>query len=128
MRIITSLIIVSILMMVAAPTWTYDLMQIILCEQADGVTDDQVEQMAAKWFAAAKGVKGGENLEMRLNFPVAAKAGEIDVAMMLLAPNFAEWGTFMDNYPDSAAEDVDDEYDEFIDCMDGSLWESVTVK
>jgi len=128
MRIFTSLIIVSILMMVATPAWTDEAMHIVLCEQGDGVTDDQVEQMATKWFAAAKGVKGGENLVMRLNFPVAAKAGEIDVAMMLLTPNFSEWGAFMDNYPNSPAEDVDDEFEEFLDCGDGSLWESVAVK
>jgi len=128
MSIFIRLIIVSILMVVAAPAWTDAAMHIILCDQDEEVTDDQVEQIAAEWFKAAKAVKGGENLEFYLNFPIAAKSGEVDVAIMLKAPNFSEWGAFMDNYPGSAAEDIDDKYEDELDCGDGSLWESLKIE
>jgi hypothetical protein len=104
---------VSILMMLAAPVSADMATHILLCEQDDAVTDDQVEEIAAEWFKAAKAVKGGENLEL---------------SMMLIAPNFAEWGEFMDNYPESPAEDIDDRYENEIDCGDGALWESVKMK
>jgi hypothetical protein len=128
MRVFSILIIVSILLMVAAPVWSDGAMHVILCDQDEDVTDDQVEVIAAEWFKAAKTVKGGENLEFYLNFPVAAKSGEVDMAMMLIAPSFGEWGTFMDNYPGSAAEDVDDKYEDELDCGDGTLWESMKVE
>ena len=128
MKIFTRLIIVSILMMVAAPAWTDGVMHVVLCDQDEEVTDDQVEAIAAEWFKAAKAVKGGENLALRLNFPVAAKAGEVDVAIMLIAPSFAEWGAFMDNYAGSAAEDIDSKHQDGLDCANGTLWESFKVK
>ena len=128
MRIFTRLIIVSILMMVATPAWTDGVLHVVFCDQDEDVTDDQVEAIAEEWFKAAKAVKGGENIELRLNFPVAANSGEVDLAMMLIAPNFTEWGTFMDNYPNSAAEDIDDKYEDDLDCGDGVLWERVKVE
>jgi hypothetical protein len=128
MRIFSQLIIVSILMMVATPAWTDAAMHVILCDQDEEVSDDQVETMAVEWFKAAKAVKGGENLKLYLNFPIAAKAGEVDLAMMLVAPNFAEWGAFMDNYPGSGAEAIDEQYEDDLDCGDGTLWESVQVE
>ena len=128
MKIFSKLMLVSILAMVGAPAWSDAAMHIVLCEQDEEVTDDQVEAIAAEWIKAAKAVKGGENLELYLNFPVAAKAGEVDVAMMLVAPNFAEWGMFTDNYRDSEAENVDDKYEDELDCGDGALWESLKVE
>ena len=128
MRKFAGLIFVSILLLVAAPVSADLATHILLCDQDEDVTDDQVEAIAAEWFKAAKEVKGGENLELYLNFPIAAKAGEIDFAMMLIAPNFTEWGEFMDNYPGTLAEDIDDKYEDELDCGDGTLWESLKIK
>lgn len=122
------MIIVSILMMAAAPAWSDAAMHVILCDQDEDVTDDQVEDIALEWFTAAKKIEGGENLRFLMNFPVAAKSGEVDLAMMLIAPNFKQWGEFMDNYPGSEAENIDDKYEDELDCGDGTLWESVEIK
>jgi hypothetical protein len=128
MKAFLGVIFVSILLMLAAPVSADLATYIVLCDQDEEVTDDQVEAYTAEWFKAAKGVKGGENLELYLNFPIAAKSGEVDFAMMLIAPNFGEWGDFMDNYPGSAAEDIDDKYEDDVDCGDGALWESLKIK
>jgi hypothetical protein len=122
------LMFVSMLMVVAAPAWSDSALHALTCEQDEEVSDDKVEAIAAEWFKAAKTVKGGENLQFFLNFPVAAKTGEVDVAMILIAPSFSEWGAFMDNYPGSAAEAVDDKYEDDLDCGNGTLWESVEIK
>ena len=127
MRVFKRLMVFAVLMMFAAPAWSMQALHVILCEQDDEISDAQVEQLAADWLKAAKEVKGGENLIFRINFPIAAKSGEIDLAMMLIAPNFTEWGMFMDNYPGSAAEALDDKFAEDLDCGDGTLWESELI-
>lgn len=119
---------ISILMMVAAPAWSDAALHIVTCQQDDELTDEKLEAFSAEWLKAAKTVKGGENLTLRLNFPVAAKAGEVDVAVMLIAPSFAEWGAFMDNYAGSAAEDIDSKSQDGLDCANGTLWESLKVE
>ncbi len=128
MRVLMRLMFVSILMMVAAPAWSDAALHIVTCEQDDDVTDEKLEAITAEWFKAAKAIKGGENLELYMNFPIAAKAGEVDVAMMLVSSSFAEWGTFMDNYPGSAAEAIDEKYEDDLDCGNGALWESVKIE
>jgi len=128
MRVLMRLMFVSILMMVAAPAWSDAALHIVTCEQDDDVTDEKLEAITAEWFKAAKAIKGGENLELYMNFPIAAKAGEVDVAMMLVSSSFAEWGTFMDNYPGSEAEAIDEKYEDDLDCANGALWESVKVE
>ncbi len=128
MRVVIQLMIISLMMIIAAPAWSDSALHIITCEQDEETTDEQVEAIASEWLKAAKAVKGGENLDLYLNFPVAAKVGEIDVAMMLIAPSFAEWGAFMDNYAGSAAEAIDDKYKDDLDCGNGTLWESVKIE
>ena len=128
MKSIMRFMFISILMMVAAPAWSDAALHIVTCQQNDELTDEKLEAFSAEWLKAAKTVKGGENLELRLNFPVAAKAGDIDVAIMLIAPSFAAWGEFMDNYAGSAAEDADAKQQDGLDCANGTLWESFKVK
>jgi len=122
------LIFVSMLMMVAAPAWSAEVLHALSCQQDDEASDEKVEAISAEWLKAVKTIKGGENLRLRLQFPVAAKVGEVDLVVIMVAPSFAEWGEFMDNYPGSAAEAVDDKYAEDIDCGNGTLWESIEIK
>jgi hypothetical protein len=128
MKTFTCSILTALLLVIAAPAWSDSALHVVSCQQDDDTGDEQVEVIAAEWFKAAKAIKGGENLELYLNFPVAAKAGEVDFAMILVAPSFAEWGAFMDNYPGSAAEAIDDKYEDDLDCGDGTLWDSMQVK
>ena len=119
---------ISILMMIATPAWSSEVLHVLTCEQDDEASDEKVEAMSAEWLKAAKTVKGGENLRLRLQFPVAAKVGEVDLAILLVAPSFAEWGAFTDNYAGSAAEAVDEKYEGDLDCGNGTLWESIEIK
>lgn len=128
MKIFVQTMFVSLLMIVAAPAWSDSALHILTCQQDEDTSDDQIEAMSAEWLKAAKTVKGGENLKLYLNFPVAAKAGNVDVAVILVAPSFAEWGAFMDNYAGSAAAKLDVKNEGGLDCGDGALWESVEIK
>ena len=125
MKIFIRLLTISMLMICAAPAWSAAVVHAIQCEQDEETSDEKVEAMAVEWLKAAKTVKGGENLQLRLNFPVAAKVGEVDLVMLIVAPSFTEWGAFMDNYPGSAAEAVDSKHLDDLDCGNGTLWETV---
>ena len=128
MKVLIQLLIVSMMMILTAPAWADAALHTVLCEQDDELTDEKVEAISVEWLKAAKTIKGGENLELYLNFPVAAKVGEVDVALILIAPSFAEWGMFMDNYPGSAAEAVDEKHADGLDCGNGTLWESLKIE
>jgi hypothetical protein len=120
----------ALVMMVAvAPAFSGDAVQMWACEMDDDATEEQLEEMAAEWLAAAKKVKGGENLKAFVYFPIAVNATvEMDVMFVVVAPSFAEWGTFWDNYGGSEAAALENEQNEAVVCPDSVLWESFTVK
>ena len=85
-------------------------------------------RQAAQVFYKNRAVKGGENLRLRLNFPVAAGVNDFDIVMLMIAPSFAEWGEFTDNYAGSAAEAIDTKYAGEFACGNGALWETMLVE
>ncbi len=59
------------------------------CELDDDATEAKVMEGAQKWLAAAKKMKGGENLEAMCYFPVAVNAtGEMDVMFVVTGTYF----------------------------------------
>ena len=130
MKKIVGLMLVSMLMMiVAAPAYSGGVaMQMFKCEIDDDASEQDVKDYAAKWLKAAKTMKGGENLEAYVYFPVAVNnMGETDMIVAFSAPSFAEWGMFWDSYGGSAAAEVDKK-DDMVDCPDSAVWETFKVK
>jgi hypothetical protein len=125
MKMVVRLILVSVLMMVAAPAWSSSAVAVYTCEQNDSASEADVNKAAAEWLAAANGMKGGENIEVFVMFPIAATMGESDFLYIVTAPSLAEWGAFMDGYEGSEAAKVDGRFTEIADCPDSALWESV---
>jgi len=128
MKTIIRLIIVSILMMVAAPAWSGSAVAVYQCEQGDDASEADVLAAVADWLQAAKAMKGGENIDAFVMFPMAATMGEFDMLFIVTAPSFAEWGTFMDGYEGSAAAEADKKYADTAICPDSALWESFRVE
>ena len=129
MKTTIRLMVISILLMAGAPIYADDTaVQIFHCTQDDDATDDQLEAMASEWLKAARGMDGGENLEVYLRFPVVADMGEFDFAMIIVSPSFKDWGVFTDAYNDSPLEDVDDKFDDLADCPDSALYELEDVE
>jgi len=125
MKNLLGLVFVALLLVVAAPAYSGEAVQMWKCEVDDAVNEDQVEAHAANWLAAAKKVPGGENLEAYVLFPVAVNAtGEMDVMFVVVAPSFAEWGKFWDGYGDSDAADIEEDSAEMIVCPDSVVWEA----
>ena len=127
MKTLIRLMIISMLMVVASPVYA-EAIQIFNCEYEGDATEDDVFAMAGKWLAAAKTVKGGENLQIVVRFPVAASVDDIDFKFVLVLPSFAEWGAFTDGYDLSKLQEVDDELFKVADCNDASMWEGEVVK
>ncbi len=128
MKVFIRIMFVSLLLILAAPVYSDPAIQVYACQQSDEASDEQLEKVASAWLKAAKGMPGGENLEVFINFPVAAYMGENDFMFIVKAPSLQEWGEFMDAYPGSAASKVDEEFGDLADCPDSSLWESITIK
>ena len=94
----------------------------------DDASEAQVRARAQDWLKAAKKLPGGEKLQAFVLFPIAVNAmGEIDVMFVVVAPSFAEWGKFWDNYAGSPAAEVDKRNEKVV-CPDSALWESVKIK
>ena len=127
MKKVLSLMIVSLFMLVASPVYA-EAIQIFNCEYEGDATEDDVFDMAGKWLAAAKTLKGGENLQVIVRFPVAASVDDIDFKFVIVTPTFAEWGDFTDAYEASKLQEIDDELYKIADCNDASLWEGEAVK
>jgi hypothetical protein len=127
MKTLMRLMIISLLMVVASPVYA-EAIQIFNCEYEGDATEDDVYAMAGKWLAAAKTVKGGENLKIVIRFPVAASVDDIDFKFVIVTPDFAEWGKFTDAYEASKLQEIDDELYKVADCNDASLWEGEAIK
>jgi hypothetical protein len=118
-----------VMMVAAAPAFSGEAVQMWACEMDDDATEEQLEAHAADWLAAAKKVKGGENLEAYVLFPVAVNAtNQMDVMFVVVAPSFAEWGTFWDNYEGSEAAKLENLQNDAVVCPDSVLWESYKVE
>ena len=118
------LIIVSLLLMVAVPAWSVTAVAVYTCEQDDSASEDDIIAVTESWLKAARSMKGGENIEAYVMFPVAVTMGESDFLFIVSAPSLGEWGAFMDSYEGSAAADEDKKYADLADCPDSALWES----
>ena len=128
MKTFIQLIIVSMLMIMTAPAWSDTISYAYKCEQEDEASDQDVMAAASAWLKAAKGVKGGDKLEVYVHFPVVAAMGETDFLFVVKAPSLEEWGVFMDNYEGNALAEEDRKFAEIAACPDSTLFESIQVK
>lgn len=127
MKTLIGLMFISMLMLFASPAHS-DAIQIFNCEFEGEATEDDVSVMLKKWIKAAKSLKGGENLEVYIRYPIAASVDDIDFKLVLVTPTFAEWGEFTDVYELSTIVEIDDEIEKVADCNDASMWEGAEVK
>jgi len=125
MHRILGLVLVSVLLLAAAPAFAAKASQMWKCEIDGEVSEEEVIAMGEAWAEAAKKVKGGENLKFYLRWPVAVNAiGEFDVFIEAVFPTFEEWGKFWDNYSGSAAAKLEDKHaDQGVFCPASAVWE-----
>lgn len=132
MKTFARAVLVSLFLCIAAPAYSasgLQAIQIFVCEFNGDTTADEVMVMASAWLKAAKGMKGGKNLDAYIRFPIA-EGGDAkgDFRFVITTPTFEEWGAFTDGYEGSPASKVDDEFDNLVDCPDSTMWEGIQIK
>jgi len=125
MRIFKRLVQISALMMLSTLAWSGEAVLVMSCEQGDDASEDDVNAAVSEWLAEAKQVKGGENLNAFAMYPMAATMGPYDLMVVIVAPNFEEWGRFMDAYEGNEESEADNKFSDTIICPDSALWESM---
>jgi len=128
MKTVKRLMLISALMMASSLAWSGEAVLVLSCEQGDDASEDDVTAVVAEWLAEAKQVKGGENLNAFAMFPVAATMGVYDLMVIITAPNFEEWGRFIDAYEGNEASEVDNKFADTVICPDSALWESLNAE
>ena len=128
MKSLIRLMVVSMLMFFTAPAWSGSAVHMFHCVAEDHATDDALEAITSEWLAAAKKMKGGENLEVFLYFPIATGTSEHDFSLIMITPDFAQMGAFLDAYAGSPLEEIDDRLDELAVCPISDMWEAIAVK
>jgi hypothetical protein len=121
-------VMLSMMIFAATPARSAVATQMWKCEMGANTTEEEVEEAAAKWLKAARQMDGGDQLEASVLFPVAVNVvGNTDFMFIVVAPSFAEWGKFWDEYQVSDAADAD-QANADVDCPDSALWQSIKVE
>ena len=128
MKTMTRFLLISVLMIFAAPAYS-SAIQLFNCEFNGDATTEDAFAMASKWLKVAKTLDGGKNLQVFVRHPVAASSDDIDFIFVLVTPTFAEWGVFTDAYEGSdSITAVDDEFEKVADCADSAMWEGAEIE
>ena len=104
-----------------------DVVQVWKCTLHDGKTPDDVMKASSAWLAAAKSMKGGGELKVYHEFPLAASPGPDGFNFVMIAPDAESWGVFSGGYESSAASKADEAWGEAAQCSGSSLWNSTRV-
>ena len=99
------------------------------CELNDGKTGEDVVAASSSWLEVAKTMEGGTDLELYLEFRIAANVGDDSFNFVLIAADEKTWGTWYgSDDPDSAMQDANTAWSEVATCSGSSLWYSVEIK
>jgi len=132
MKTFTRSVLVSLSLIITAPAYSasdLQAIQIFHCNFNDDATPAKVMVVASAWLKAAKGMKGGKNMDAYIRFPVAeGTGGDGDFRFVITTPSFEEWGAFTDAYEGSAASKVDENFNNLADCPDSTLWEGLKIQ
>ncbi len=112
----------------ATPAFSDQVFEAMQCKLMGDNTEDDVIAGAQKWLAAARTMKGGEDLKLSIHFPVAGGHPDSDFVFVLRAPDFETWGRFWDGYPDSPADELDGKATSITECASGRLYGGVEIK
>ena len=129
MNMTMRLILISILMVFAAPAYAGTAVHVFRCELGGEASENDIETASSKWLEAARTMEGGEEFKAFILFPVAAQANNTDFMFMIVAPSLESLGAFWDGYTDdSPAAKIDDENPGFASCPNSALWEGLKVE
>jgi hypothetical protein len=101
-------------------------MHVFKCDMTPGVTEAQVDAIAALKLKALRQIPGAEKAKVHVLWPAAvSNMGTTDFQIVWEFPSFADWGKFWDGYSDATSlAKADDATEGKVDCPDSMLWEA----
>ena len=105
-----------------------NVVQVWNCSLNEGKDGDDAMAVSSAWLKAAKTMKGGKDLKVFVDWPMAAHSGDGGFNFVLIAPDAKTWGLFNNDYGDTPAAKADEAWAEVATCSGSSLWQSITVK
>ena len=126
-KLIIALLTASVMFLLTAPAFADSIVHLWSCKLNDGKTGADVVAASSDWLKAAKGNEGSENIEVFVEFPIAADAGDGEFTFVLVVPDPKIWGVFNHDYPNSPAGQAEAAWSEVATCSSSSLWASVEI-
>ena len=127
-KIFTSLATISMFLF-SASAFADSVVHIWTCQLNDGKTNADAVAISSDWLKVARNVEGGEDLEVYVEFPIAASAGDGSFNFVLIAADEKTWGVWYGGEDqDSAMQDANEAWSEVAACSGSSLWFSVEIE
>ena len=127
-RLIASLT-ASVMLLFTASAFADSVVHIWTCELNDGKTGADVEAVSSAWLKVAKSMEGGEDLEVYLEYPIAANVGDDSFNFVLIAADERTWGAWWgSDDTESAMQDANTAWSEVAACSGSALWFSVEIE
>jgi len=105
-----------------------DFEQVWDCTLQSGKSLDEVRAVAADWLQAARGMRGGEGLQLEIRWPIAVPESAEAFEFVIRAPSLEAWGAFYDGYdPSSPVGKADEVFATIAACSGSTLWESIAI-
>ena len=113
----------------AEPVRANDFEQVWACEIRPGKSLDDVRQVSSAWLRAARGMAGGERLQLHIRYPIVVQSSAERFDFVVRAPSLQAWGAFYDGYhADSPVAAADAEFAQVAACSGSALWESIIIE
>jgi len=129
MKAFTQSLLISLLVLIAAPAFSDTKMQavqIFECEFNGDAGASELFEVTAAWIKAARDTQGGKDIDVAIRFPIA-EGGDAggDFRFVIVFPSFSAWGTFTDAYEGSKVEGADQNLFKIADCGQSTIWEGI---
>ena len=124
MRVLTG----ALTLAFAGSVYADSVVQVWECNLKDGKTRDDMTAVSTAWTKAARSMKGGSEIQVYLEYPLAAGGGVGAFNFVMAVPDAASWGTFNDGYGGSAADEADTAWNMVASCTKSSLYTSAEIE
>jgi len=126
---LVALLTTTVMLLFTASSFADSVVHTWTCELNDGNTREDVEAVSSSWLEVAKSMEGGADLEVYLEYRIAANVGDASFNFVLIAADEKTWGTWYGSEdPDSAMQDANTAWNEVATCSGSSLWFSVEIE
>jgi hypothetical protein len=124
---LAGLLAIVIMFLFTAPAFGDSIVHTWTCKLHDGKSMDDMVDASSAWLKVVKSLKGGENVKLFLEFPIAANNVDGTFNFVVVAdepgPMAITWGLTSDIF-----EATTDTWWEFAACSGSSLWQSIEVE